>query len=192
MKDLIVQLRKQTGAGVGDVVKALKEANNDMDKAAEILRKSGAAKAAKRAGRETGEGYIGMYLHANGKVAAMVELQCETDFVAKNEEFQKLAKDIAMQIAAMNPLYVKAEDVPADVVEKEKEIYREEMKDEVKPEDVIEKIVEGKLNKYYEDACLLNQKFFKDDSMTIEQLITQKIAIVGENIEVGNMKRFAI
>ena len=192
MKDLIVKLRKQTGAGVGDVVKALKEASGDFDKAEEILRKSGAAKAAKRAGRETGEGYVGMYLHANGKVAAMVQLLCETDFVAKNEEFQTLAKDIAMQAAAMNPLYIRPEDVPEDVIAKEREIYRAEMKNEVKPDDIIEKIVDGKLNKYFEDVCLMKQTFFKDDSMTIEDLITQRISVMGENIEIGKMARFAI
>jgi len=189
----IIKLREQTGAGMLDCKKALDEAGGDLEKAAEILRKKGQAKAAKKsAERETKEGIVHAYIHANGKVGAMVELLCETDFVAKNEVFQELAHEIAMQIAATEPLYLKSEDVPEEVVEKEKSIIKEEMADESKPADVLDKIIEGKMAKYYEDVCLLNQPYIKDEDMTIGDLINNKIASLGEKIEIGNFCRFAI
>ena len=189
----IIKLREQTGAGMLDCKKALDEANGDLEKAGEILRKKGQAKAAKKsAERETKEGVVHAYIHANGKVGAMIELLCETDFVAKNEVFQELAHEIAMQIAATEPLYLKPEDVPEEVIEKEKSMIKEEMADESKPADVLDKIIEGKIAKYYEDVCLLNQPYIKDEDMTIGDLINNKIASLGEKIEIGNFCRFAI
>lgn len=189
----VVKLRAMTGAGMVDCKKALDEASGDLEKAAEILRQKGQIKAAKKtAERETKEGVVHAYVHANGKVGAMVELLCETDFVARNEIFQALAHDIAMQITATDPLYLKPEDVPAEVIEKEKDIYREDLRGEAKPEEIIDKIISGKLNKYYEEACLLKQAFIKDEDKTIEDLINDRIAQLGEKIEIGRFCRFAI
>lgn len=189
----VVKLRTMTGAGMLDCKKALDEAGGDLDKAAEILRKKGQAKAAKKsAERETKEGIVHSYIHANGKVGVLLELLCETDFVARNEVFQELAHDLAMQIAATEPLYIKPEDVPQEVVEKEKSMIKEEMADESKPADVLDKIVEGKMAKYYEEICLMNQPFIKDEDKTIADLINDKIASIGEKIEVGRFCRFSI
>jgi elongation factor Ts len=190
--EMIKELRDKTQAGMVDCKKALIETNGDMEKAIDLLRKKGLATAAKKMGTETTEGIIASYIHSNGKIGVIVELKSVTDFVAKNEEFVTLAKEIAMQIAASSPLFVSPEQVPAEMVEREKEIYKEQMKDSGKPENVIEKIVEGKLAKYYSEICLLEQEYIKDGSIKIKDLIKQKIAAFGENIEVGRFSRFQI
>lgn len=190
--DMIKALREKTQAGMLDCKKALVETNGDMDKAVEMLRKKGLASADKKMGREVTQGIISAYVHSNNKIGVLIELLTVTDFVARNEGFESLAKDICMQIAAANPLYVKIEDVPKEVIEKEREIYREQMKDSGKPANVIEKIVDGKLNKFYSDVCLLEQEFIKDSSVKIKDLIKQKIATFGENIEVGKFTRYQI
>ena len=189
---MIKELRDKTMAGMMDCKKALIETDGDMEKAVEFLRKKGLASADKKMGREVTEGVIAAYVHNNNKIGVLVELKTMTDFVARNGDFQTLAKEIAMQIAAANPLYIKPEDVPSEVVEKEKEIYREQMKTSGKPQNVIEKIVDGKLTKYYSEVCLLEQEYIKDSSIKIKDLIKQKIAVFGENIEVGKFSRFQI
>lgn len=189
----ITQLRSQTGAGMVECKKALEEAGGDFQKAVEVLRKKGEAKAAKKsAEREAKEGVVYSYIHATNKIGAMLELNCETDFVARNEEFKELAHDLAMHIVALNPLYIKPEDVPQEVLRKEKEVYAEQLRTEAKPEEIIEKIVEGKLNKYYEEVCLLKQPFIKNEDITIEELIKEKIAKLGEKIEINRFCRFEI
>ena len=189
----VAELRARTGAGMVDCKKALEEAGGDAERAIEVLRKKGAMKAAKKsAERETAEGLIGSYVHSNGKVGALVELQCETDFVARNPEFKELAYDIAMHIVAMNPLYVSPETIPAEVVSKEIERFREEVAQERKPDDIKEKIIEGKLNKWKEDVCLLHQVWVKDDNKTIAQLIDGKIATIGEKIIVARFARLEL
>ena len=190
--NMIKELRDKTQAGMVDCKKALVENDGDIDKAVEYLRKKGLASADKKMGREVTEGIVASYIHSNSKIGVLIELKCATDFVARNEEFVNLAKEIAMQIAAANPLYVNPEDVPADIIEKEKEIYREQMKNSGKPDNVIEKIVEGKLTKFYSEVCLLEQEFIKDSAVKIQDLIKQKIAVFGENIEVGKFSRFQI
>jgi len=190
--EMIKELRDKTQAGMVDCKKALIETNCDMEKAVDFLRKKGLASAAKKMGTETTEGIIASYIHSNGKIGVIVELKSVTDFVAKNEEFVTLAKEIAMQIAATNPLFVSPEQVPAELIEREKDIYKEQMKSSGKPENVIEKIVEGKLTKYYSEVCLLEQEYIKDNSVKIKDLIKQKIAAFGENIEVGRFSRFQI
>jgi elongation factor Ts len=188
---LVSQLRERTGAGIVECKNALDEAGGDIEKAIEVLRKKGEIKAAKKLNeRTTKEGLVHAYIHANGKVGAMVEVSCETDFVARNEEFQAFVHDLAMQVAATNPLYVKPEDIPAEIVAKEKEMYLEEVQG--KPPAVIEKILEGKLQKYYSEVCFLKQSFVKDEDITIEELINQKIAKIGEKIEVKRFVRFQI
>ena len=190
---IITKLRNQIGAGVVDCKKALEEAGGDLEKAVDILRKKGENKAAKKtATREAKEGIVLSYIHATSKIGAMLELNCETDFVARNEEFKKLAHDLAMQIVGANPLYVNVSDVPEEVLNKEKEIYTEQLKAESKPENVFDKIIEGKLNKYYGEVCLLKQPFIKDEDITIEELINQKIAKLGEKIEISRFCRFEI
>jgi len=190
--DMIKELREKTQAGMLDCKKALVETNGDMDKAVEMLRKKGLASADKKMGREVTQGIVASYVHSNNKIGVLLELLTVTDFVARNEGFGELAKDICMQIAAANPLYVKIEDVPKDVIEKEREIYREQMKDSGKPANVIEKIIDGKLNKFYTDVCLLEQEFIKDSAVKIKDLIKQRIATFGENIEVGKFTRYQI
>nr|WP_312058490.1 translation elongation factor Ts [Fervidobacterium pennivorans] len=189
---MVKELRERTGAGMMDCKAALAEANGDMEKAIEILRKKGLAKAAKKAGRETKEGLIISYVHHNGKIGVLLELNCETDFVARTDEFKELGNKIAMHIAAMAPRWVKREDVPADVIEKEKEIYREQLKDSGKPAQVIEKIIEGKLESYYQDNCLLEQKYALDQTITIKDMIQQAIAKIGENIQVSRFVRMQV
>lgn len=189
----VAELRARTGAGMGDCKKALEEAGGDMEKAIEVLRKTGAAKAAKKsAERQTAEGIVTSYVHSNNKVGALVELQCETDFVARNPDFKELAYDIAMQIVAMAPLYVQPSDIPATMVEKETNIYMNEEALASKPEEIKKKIVEGKLNKWYEDVCLLNQFWVKEDSKTISQIIQEKSAILGEKIVVARFTRLEL
>jgi len=189
----IVQLRNQTGAGMMDCKKALDEAQGDYNKAIDILRQKGELKAAKKLEERTAsEGIVYSYIHSNNKAGAMVALACETDFVARTEDFKNLAHEIAMQVVAMMPDYLKPEDVPADVLEHEKEIYTEQLKNEGKPENIIEKIMSGKLDKFYSEVCLLKQPFIKDDTITVEALINQYIAKTGEKIEVNRFVRFQI
>ena len=189
----ISKIREMTGAGIVDVKKALEEAGGDTDKAVEILKKKGAIKAAKKASERTAhEGIVECYSHAGGKVGVMVELLCETDFVARNEEFKALAHDLALHIAATDPIYVSAEMVPQEVVEKEKSLASDEFAASGKPPSVIEKIVEGKIGKWYSDTCLMSQAFVKDEDVTIKDLINNVSAKVGEKIEVKRFCRFAI
>ena len=190
---LITSLREKTGAGIVECKSALSESDGNVEKAIEILRKKGEIKAAKKSAERTAkEGLVHAYVHANGRVGAMVELSCETDFVARNEEFQGLAHDLAMQIVATNPLYLSPADVPKELIAKEKEIYFEEIKAQGKPESVVEKIMEGKITKYFGDICLLRQSFIKDEDITVEELINQKIAKIGEKIEIKKIARFEI
>jgi elongation factor Ts len=189
---MIKELRDKTQAGMLDCKKALTETGGDIEKAVELLRKKGLASADKKMGREASEGIVASYIHNNKKLGVLIELKTVTDFVARNNDFHDLAKELCMQVAASNPLYVSIEDVPEDVVLKEKEIYRAQMKDSGKPENVVEKIIEGKLNKYYQDICLLEQEYIKDSSIRIKDLIKAKIANYGENIEVGKFVRFQI
>ncbi|MDD4351545.1 MAG: translation elongation factor Ts [Candidatus Gracilibacteria bacterium] len=186
------ELRQITGVGMMECKKALTEAAGDMAKAADILRKSGAAKAAKRADKEAKEGTIGVYIHSNNKIATMVELNCETDFVARNDEFIALAKELAMQVAAMNPKYVRPEEVPAEELAKEQEIYRAQLKEEGKPAEIVEKILAGKVDKYYSQVCLLKQPSIKDDKTTAEKLINGLVAKIGEKVEIGRVFRIEI
>lgn len=190
---LITKLRQQTGAGISDVKNALEEANGDTEKAIELLRKKGAIKAAKKgAEREASEGLVGSYIHSNGKIGVLVAVNCETDFVARNDDFKEMVRDIAMHIAAANPSYLKPEEVPAEELEKEKDVYREQLKGEGKPEDMIEKILGGKIDKYYTEVCLLKQPFVKDDKISIEQLIEQSVLKLGEKIEITKFVRYEI
>lgn len=188
----IAKLRAQTGAGMMDCKAALEEASGDSQKAIEILRKKGVMKAAKRAGKVAAEGKVVSYIHGGGKIGVVVEVNCETDFVARNDGFVQLANDIAMHIAASSPKYVAPADVPADEVAKEKEIYAAQLKAEGKPDAMIEKIVEGKLQKYYADVCLLHQPFIKDETKTIEQLLAEKTGEIGEKITVRRFARYAL
>ncbi len=185
-------LREKTGAGMMECKNALTEANGDLEAATTLLRKRGLAQAAKRAGRSTSEGMIGHYIHMGGKVGVIVELNCESDFVARTEDFQTLAKELAMHIAAASPLYVRREDVPADAVEREKAIYRSQMEGSNKPAAVIDKIVEGKLGSYYEQVVLLDQPSIRDPKVTIGQMITAAIAKMGENVGVARFARFKV
>ena len=188
----IAELRAKTGIGMMECKKALEEADGNEEKAIEILRKKGAAKAAKRADRVAAEGIVESYIHANNKLGVLVELLAETDFVAKNDEFKQLAHDIALHIAAMAPKYVSSDQIPAEEVEKEKSILMEEVKNTGKPAEIAEKIVQGRINKYFEEVCLLNQPFVKDQTKTVSDLINEKIAKIGEKIEVGRFCRFEI
>ena len=193
MSDLkqVSNLRKKTGAGIVDCQKALAESNGDIEKAVEILRKKGALKAAKKSAERTAsEGLVQAYVHANGKLGVLIEVNCETDFVARNEDFKELVHELAMQVAAMNPSYIKPEDIPSEELEKEKELLKEEMKDSGKPANVLDKIIEGKIEKYYEEVCLLKQPYIKDDKVKIEKLIEEAIAKIGEKIEVGRFVRY--
>ena len=183
-------LRQKTGVGMMDCKKALTEANGDMDKAVEILREKGMATAAKKAGRIAAEGIVDSYIHMGGKVGVLVEVNCETDFVARGDQFKALVHDIALQIAASKPLYVTKEEVPQDVLDKEKEILKIQAMNEGKPEAIAEKMVLGRIKKYYEDFCLLEQPFVKDPSKTVGQLITEAIASIGEKITVRRFTRY--
>lgn len=188
----VAKLRSMTGAGMMAAKKALTEAEGDFDKAVDLLRKSGAAKAAKKTDRETSEGRVHCYMHSNGKIGVVVEVLCETDFVARNEDFVDFCNDVALHIAAMSPRYTKRDEVPADALEKEREVIMAQLKEEGKPEDMIEKITEGKLNKFYEEVVLLEQKFVKDEDMTIEALVQSKIQSLGENIQLGRFSRIEL
>ena len=190
--DQIKQLREKTGVGIFACKGALESSNGDFDKAVKYLRKKGIAKAQKRADKAASEGVVGVYLHANNKVAALVELNCETDFAAKSEVFQSVAHDFAMQVAAMNPEYKDRESVPSSVLEKEREIYMEALKKEGKPDNLVEKIVQGKLNKFFGENCLMEQRFIKDDSKSMEDYLNEAVATIGERLEVGEFTRIAI
>lgn len=189
---MVKELREKTGAGMMDCKNALSEVNGDMDKAVEFLRKKGLATAQKRAGRALNEGIVQSYIHMTGKLGVLVEVNCETDFVAKNEDFQEFAKNIAMHIAASNPLGITPEDVPEDLIEKEKEIYRAQALEMGKPENVIDKIVEGKLKKFYEESCLLNQPYVRDTNVSVADLLAELIAKIGENISIKRFVRYQI
>jgi elongation factor Ts len=188
----VKELRDKTGAGMMDCKAALEESGGDLDKAVEILRKKGLASAAKRAGRIAKDGVIGHYIHLGGKVGVLAELNCETDFVARTPEFQTLAKEIAMHIAAMSPLVVKREDLSAELIEKEREIYSAQFAGQNKPANVIEKIVEGKLESYYAQVCLLDQPFARDPNITIKQMVTAATAKTGENVTITRFVRFKL
>jgi len=188
---MVKELREKTGAGMMDCKKALAETGGDFVKAEEWLRKKGITGATKKAGRVAAEGLVGTYVHG-GRIGVLVEVNCETDFVARNEDFQALVKDLAMHIAAASPLYVRREEVPSDVLEKEKEIQRQQLRDQKKPEQMIEKILEGKLGKYYETVCLVDQFWVKDDKKRISELVTEKIAKIGENISVRRFVRYQV
>lgn len=189
---MVKQLREKTGAGMMDCKNALSEVEGDVEKAIELLRKKGLATAQKRAGRALSEGMIQSYIHMTGKLGVLVEVNCETDFVAKNEDFQEFTKNIAMHIAATNPLGITPEDISQEIIEKEKEIYRAQALDMGKPENVIDKIVEGKLNKFYEESCLLNQPYVRDTDISIADLLNQMIAKIGENISIKRFVRYQI
>jgi elongation factor Ts len=188
----VKQLRDKTGAGMMDCKTALTESGGDMDKAVELLRKKGLASAAKRAGRATKDGMIGHYIHMGGKVGVLVEVNCETDFVARTDDFQLLAKELAMHIAAASPVYIKREDIPADVIEKEKEIYRAQFASSGKPAHVVDKIAEGKLESYYAQVCLLDQPSVRDPDVSIKQMVANAVAKTGENITVTRFARFKL
>jgi len=189
---LVAELRARTGAGMMDCKKALEEAGGDIDRAVDILRKKGAAKADKRAGREATQGVIASYVHHNARVAVLVELNCETDFVASTDEFKQLAKDLTHQIASTAPIAVRREDIPADVIAKEREIYLAQVAEEKKPEVVKQKIVEGRINSFYEDRVLLEQKFVRDGSKTIGDMVKELAAKTGENVQVRRFVRFEL
>jgi len=189
---LVKELREKTGAGILDCQKALTENGDDIEKAIDYLRQKGLAAAQKRAGREANEGLISAYIHPGSRIGVLVEVNCETDFVARNDEFQALVKDISLQIAAARPAYVSREDIPAEVIEREKAVYQGQCKEMGKPEAAWPKIVEGKLEKFYQEMCLLEQAFIKDPSVTIKDLLTQRIAKIGENIVIRRFTRYEL
>jgi elongation factor Ts len=189
---VVQELREKTGAGMMDCKKALTEAGGDFTKAEEVLRKKGLSAAAKKSSRAATEGAVASYIHMGGKIGVLVEVNCETDFVARTEGFQALVKDLAMHIAAAAPQYIRREEVPAEVVAKEIEIAKAQMKDQKKPEAILEKIATGKVEKYYEQFCLLDQAFVKDDKKKISEVITDAVAKIGENIQVRRFARYAL
>jgi elongation factor Ts len=188
----VKDLRQRTGAGVVDCKTALQEAGGDVDAAIEYLRRKGLATAAKKAGRIATDGLVSSYIHAGGKIGVLVEVNCETDFVAKTEDFQAFVKNITMQIAAANPQYIRREEIPAEVLERERRIYRTQALDSGKPEKVIEKIVEGKMERYYSEVCLLEQTYIKDSDLTVKDVLDAIIAKVGENISLRRFTRFQL
>ena len=190
--DLVKQLRDKTGAGMMECKAALTEANGNMEEAMTLLRKRGLAQAAKRAGRTTAQGLIGSYIHLGGKIGVLVEVNCESDFVARTEAFQNLVKEVAMHIAAADPKWVRREDVSPEAIEKEKSIYRAQMENSGKPANVLDKIVEGKLGSFYSQFVLLDQPFVRDDKMTVSQLVAETSAKTGENISIGRFTRFRV
>ncbi len=186
------ELRKATGAGLMDCKKALQETGGDQEKAVDYLRKKGLAAASKKSGRVASEGAVGSYIHAGGKIGVLVEVNCETDFVAKNENFQAFVKDVAMHIAAAAPQYVRREEVAADALEREKDIYRAKARESGKPDNIIEKIIEGQVNKFYADICLLEQPFVKDPDKTVQTFLNETIATIGENMSIRRFSRFVL
>ncbi len=189
---MVKELRAATGSGIMDCKRVLAEADGDMDKAIDLLRKKGLAKAAKRAGRVTSEGIVYSYIHTGAKLGVLLEVNCESDFVAKTEDFESFAKDIAMHIAAANPVGLVPEDVDQSLIEKEREIYRAQMLEEGKPENIIDKIVDGKVEKFYKEVCLLSQQYIKDPQKTVEDVLTETIGKIGENIQIKRFARFQI
>ena len=189
---MVKELRSQSGAGIMECKSALKETSGDVEAAITFLRKKGLAKADKKSGRQTGDGSVGTYIHAGNKLGVMVELNCETDFVANTPDFQELIRDIAMHIAAAKPRFATREEVTQETLDKEKEIFAHQAKESGKPANIIEKIVSGKMEKFYEENCVLEQPFIKDTNITIQELIKQKIALLGENINIGKFARFEI
>lgn len=189
---LIKELREKTGAGILDCQKALNETGNDIEKAIVYLRQKGLAAAANKAGRETNQGLVHAYIHMGGKIGVLIEVNCETDFVARNDEFKTFVNDLALQIAAAKPLYVKREDVPPEVIDNERSIYEGQAKEMGKPPAAWPKIVEGKLEKFYQESCLLEQTFIKDPTITIKELLAQKIAKIGENINIRRFVRYQL
>ena len=187
---MVKELREKTGAGMMDCKNALVEANGDMERATVILREKGLATAAKKAGRIASEGIVDAYIHMGGRIGVLVEINCETDFVAKTDEFKQLVKYIAMQVAASKPMCVRREELPEDVIEQEKEVYRAQGLNEGKPEKIIDKIVEGRMEKFYQQVCLLEQPFIKDPDRTVQDIVNEKIAKIGENISVRRFARF--
>ena len=189
---MVNDLRARTGAGMMDCKKALVETNGDADAAVEVLRKKGAAIADKKAGRTASQGLVSAYIHSNNKVGVLIEVACESDFVAKNADFQSVVKDLCMHIAAVAPICISREEVPAELVAKEREIAMAQLAEDKKPDNIKEKIVEGKLDKYYKSVCLLEQPFVKDDSHTVKEVLTNKIATIGEKLEIKRFTRYQI
>lgn len=190
--DSVKELRQRTGIGMMECKKALKESKGDIEKAIIILRKKGYARAKDKMSRETAEGIVGSYIHLNDKIGVLVEVNCESDFVARNREFKELVKNIAMHIAAADPRYISSEKIPQDVLDEEKDIIREQFKDSNKPPEIIEKIVHGKLSKFFQEVCLLNQPYIKDDKVSIKELVASYIAKFGENIMIKRFARFQL
>jgi elongation factor Ts len=190
--DLVKDLRQRTGAGVMDCRTALQEANGNIEGAIDYLRKKGLATAAKKAGRIATDGLVSSYIHAGGKIGVLVEINCETDFVARTDDFQNFVKNMAMQIAAANPQYIRREEVPAEVLEKERQIYRTQALESGKPEKVVDKIVEGKLERFYSETCLLEQTYIKDSDQTVREVLDAMIAKIGENISIRRFARFQL
>ncbi len=190
--ELVKKLREKTGAGMMDCKRALEKSEGDMDKAVDVLREQGIASAAKRSGRVAKEGIIYSYIHPGDRLGVLLELDCETDFVARTDEFRALAKDVSMQVAATNPLVISRSELKEDLIEKEKDIYRAQAKSQDKPEKVIDRIVQGKLEKYFQEVCLLEQPFIKDEHKTVQDVITDAIAKIGENITVKRFARFRV
>ncbi len=190
--EMVKKLREKTGVGMMDCKKALLECKGDFEKASQYLREKGLDKAAKKASRPTKEGIIDSYIHLGSKIGVMVEINCETDFVARNEMFKELAHNILLQIAASSPIYISKEDIPNDVIEKEKNIYKMQALNEGKPENVVEKIAEGRLSKYYQEVCLLEQSYIKDNNITIKDLLNEYIAKIGENIVIKRFIRWVL
>lgn len=189
---MVKELRVKTGTGMMDCKEALMASDGDFEKAIDYLRKKGLSAATKRSSKAAKDGTVASYIHMGGRIGVMVEINCETDFVAKTEDFQAMAKDIAMHIAASNPSYVKSDEIPQEVVEREKEIYRSQLREEKKPEKIWDKIIEGKLKKYYEEVCLLEQKFIKDTDITVGTLLSNVIAKTGENVVIRRFARFQL
>lgn len=189
---MVKELRQRTGAGMMDCKVALKETNGDVDKAIEYLRVKGLAKAQKKAGRETSEGLVASYIHPGSRIGVLVEVSCETDFVARTEDFQQFTQDVAMQIAAASPIGVSRDEIPEEVVARERELFRSEAIEQGKPEKIVDKIVDGRLEKYYSEVCLLDQPFIKDDSKTISDLLNELISKLGENVKIARFARFQI
>jgi len=190
--EMVKELRNRTGIGVMECKEALQEASGDIEKAIEILRKKGHARAQEKSTKEVADGIIGSYVHATNRIGVLIEINCETDFVARNEEFKELVKNLAMQVAASSPQYISPEDVPAEIVEREKEIIKAQLQDSKKPAEIIEKIVQGKLAKFYEEVCLLDQPYIKDDKMKVRDLVNSHISKFGENIKIRRFVRYEI
>jgi elongation factor Ts len=188
----VKELRQRTGIGVMECKEALQESEGDIEKAILVLRKKGYARAKDKMSRETAEGIIGSYIHLNGRIGVLIEVNCESDFVARNQEFQELVKNLTLHIAASKPRYISSEDVPAQVLEQEKDIIREQFKDSKKPPEVVEKIIQGKLSKFYQEVCLMDQPYVKDDKISVRELVASHIAKFGENIRIKRFARFEL